>query len=184
MTSVGSTNPVPVDVRVVSATHRRLEALAAKDEFRDDLRARLTGYQLTLPSLLERREDLGLLVGALLARVAPGREVQLALAAARALVLHDWPLNVRELEKALETATVLAGSGPVELQHLPEAVRDATGRPVARPADDDALKDQLETLLREHGGNISAVARAMGKARVQVQRWLSRFGLDAREFKR
>ena len=184
VTAVGSTSPVPVDVRIVSATHRRLEALAAREQFRDDLRARLTGYQLTLPSLHERREDLGLLMGALLGRLAPGHAVRLAPPAARALALYGWPLNVRELEKALETAAVLAGSAAVELQHLPEAVRQATGRPAARPADDDALKAQLEAQLLEHGGNISAVARAMGKARVQVQRWIARFGLDARAFKR
>lgn len=185
---VGGTAPIAVDLRVLSATHRSLEQLAEKGLFRDDLRARLTGYQATLPALAARREDLGVIVGALLQALAPGRvySLQLGIAAARALFSYDWPLNVRELEKALEAALVLSGTGVIELEHLPPALRAPSP---ARARQDEAdeldatMKAKLETLLRAHGGNVSAVARSMGKARMQIQRWMARHGLDPRTFR-
>jgi len=191
VTPVGATAPVPADVRVVSATHRDLEALAKEDAFRDDLRARLMGFELTLPALIDRREDLGQLLAGILPRVAGVRaaSVQFSLEAARALMLYGGPANVRELEKVVEAAVVLAGDQTVALAHLPEAVRASRGRP--RPAPDaekeksDAeRKAQLEALLAETDGNVSAVARAMGKARMQVHRWMQRYGLDPRSYRR
>ena len=184
---VGAARPMPVDLRVISATHRKLERLCEQGLFRDDLRARLTGYRAELPPLVARREDLGLLVGALLQRLAPVRvfSLQLAIAAARALFAYDWPLNVRELEKALETAIVLAGSGVIELAHLPAEVREPATVRRAAPAEevDETRKAELTALLREHAGNVSAVARAMGKARMQIQRWMERYALDPRDFR-
>jgi DNA-binding NtrC family response regulator len=182
---VGGTSPIPVDARVVSATHRDLEVLAARGVFRDDLRARLTGFQVALPALADRREDLGLLVAALL---APFPSATFTVAAARALMLWRWPLNVRELEKTLEAAAVLAGPGPIDLAHLPAPMREPQARrPVAVLEPDEldaARRADLERLLAEHAGNVSAVARAMGKARMQIQRWLARYGLDPRTFRR
>jgi len=105
---------------------------------------------------------------------------------ARALFLYDRPLNVRELEKVLETATVLAGHGQILREHLPEAVRNTqSSRAVSLylAAGDAERKAQLEALLRQHGGNIYSVARAMGKARMQIQRWLARYNIDPRDFK-
>jgi len=171
---------------VISATHRTLSTLCEKGLFRDDLRARLTGYEVQLPALSARREDLGLMIAALIARHAPQRQfqVQFSIAAARALFASDWPLNVRELEKALEAALVLSKDGAIELEHLPQSVRSPATKP-SRDADaaDDARKDELTALLKQHGGNVSAVARAMGKARMQIQRWMARYGLDPRDFK-
>ncbi|MEW5743145.1 MAG: sigma 54-interacting transcriptional regulator [Myxococcota bacterium] len=191
---VGATTPLPVDLRVISATHRDLVALCQRNSFRDDLRARLSGFQLALPRLVERREDLGLLVASLLKRVSGPKaaSVQLSLPVARALFTWTWPLNVRELEKALEAAVVLADGRPIELEHLPEAMRGGPAPeqkpspPKATPqsADDEALKARLVAMLTEHRGNVSAVARAMGKARMQIQRWMARFGLDPQDFKR
>jgi len=94
---------------------------------------------------------------------------------------------VRELEKVLETATVLAGHGQILREHLPEAVRNT--QPGSRAASlnlaagDAERKAQLEALLRQHGGNVSSVARAMGKARMQIQRWLARYNIDPRDFR-
>jgi len=188
VTPVGGTTPLPVDLRVVSATHYSLEALVAEKAFRDDLRARLTGWSLRLPTLHERREDLGLILAQLLQRQSAAG-VRFDVAAARALMLYEWPLNVRELEKALEAAAVLAGASSVQLEHLPPQVRAAQGRPQPKASADESARDAelkraLETLLREHQGNVSAVARAMGKARMQIQRWVARFGFDLASFKR
>ena len=174
---VGGTKAVPVDFRLVVATHRDLEQMAAAGAFRHDLLARLAGFTVHLPPLRERREDLGGLIAALLRRHAPGRELTFTPAAARALFLHSWPLNVRELEKTLELAVALSPDGLIDLPHLPEAVRSPPAPPPAPdlPPEEAQRRDELLALLREHRGNVTAVARVMGKARVQVQRWMRRY---------
>ncbi len=185
---VGGSKPVPVDLRVISATHRKLERLAEQGLFRDDLRARLTGYRAELPALSARREDLGLLISVLLQKLAPQRQfsVQFGITAARALFAYDWPLNVRELEKALETALVLSDGGVIELNHLPPEVREPGARRKESSAEDadESRRVELEKLLTEHAGNVSAVARAMGKARMQIQRWMDRYSLDPRNYRK
>jgi len=192
VTPVGATKPVPVDFRLCAATHRDLDRLVEGGAFRGDLFARISGFAVTLPPLRERREDLGLIVGTLLRRLHPERAetVTFSSDAARALFAHEWPLNVRELEKALQAAVVLAGDEPVALWHLPESVRAASlepsssgGGPKPLSEADRTLRGELEALLREHQGNISAVARAMGKARMQIQRWVKRFALDPASYR-
>jgi DNA-binding NtrC family response regulator len=185
---VGATRAVPVDVRVVAATHRDLERMVAVGAFRADLLARIAGYAVTLPPLRERREDIGVLVASLLTRIAGPRAgaARFTAAAARALFRHDWPLNVRELEKCLEAAVALAGDAKIDLPHLPEKLRAAASPPrsgdeAAAPldADDERHKDELLALLRQHDFNVSAVARATGKARMQIQRWMRRYQIRA-----
>jgi sigma-54 dependent transcriptional regulator, acetoin dehydrogenase operon transcriptional activator AcoR len=185
---VGATAPVPIDVRVVSASHRSLDALVAEGKFRADLLARLRGYAIDLPPLRERAEDMGVVIATLLERLGRDRvaTVSFSSRAARALMYFEWPLNVRQLEKAIESALVLAGLGVIDLASLPADVAGAAPRDRARtimtelsPAD-LARREQLVSLLQQHDGNVSAVARAMGKARVQVQRWIRRYGLDVR----
>jgi transcriptional regulator with PAS, ATPase and Fis domain len=189
---VGGTKPVPVDFRLCAATHRDLDKLAQRGEFRGDLLARISGFTITLPPLRERREDLGLIVGTLLRRLHPERaeSVTFSCEAARALFAHEWPLNVRELEKSLQAAVVLAADEPVAVWHLPESVRAAAldgsssgGKEKPLSEEDRALRADLEARFREHKGNISAVARAMGKARMQIQRWVKRLGLDPESYR-
>src|SRR5206468_3830354 len=124
--------PVKVDLRVVAATHRDLEAMVAAGSFRNDLLARLAGFTLTLPPLRERREDLGHLVAALLRRHLGERASSFSFShlAARALFLYGWPLNVRELEKSLTVAAALASDQRIELVHLPPPVRAAVEGPL------------------------------------------------------
>jgi transcriptional regulator with GAF, ATPase, and Fis domain len=205
---VGGSRPVPVDLRVVAATHRNLPAMVEHGEFRQDLYARLSGFSLELPALRERREDIGLIIAPLLARhgadltLHPGIEVD----AARALLRHDWPRNVRELESCLAAASVLAGAEPIALGNLPAEVRASVDHPppgagpdaepvpgsaASEPArelvlseEDRRIRDQLARALEEHGGNLSAVARAMAKDRKQIQRWVKRFALEPDRFRR
>jgi DNA-binding NtrC family response regulator len=186
---VGSARALPVDVRVLSATHRDLDALVAKGSFRADLLARLAGFRLRLPPLWQRREDIGLLVARLLAarrgELAP--ELRFEPEAARRLFGYHWPLNIRELDNCLRAATVLARGGAIGEQHLPEQLRSAPEpRSSVPPPElseaDREQRDQLIVLFREHRGNVSAVARHMGKARTQVQRWLKRYQLDPRDY--
>src|ERR1700682_5198105 len=131
---VGASRPVKVDVRVVAATHRDLDALATETRFRTEMLARLAGLTLVLPPLRERREDLGLLIGTFVRRRDQnGAPVALNCEVLRALLLYSWPLNVRELEKTVEAAVVLAGNRPIELTDLPPAVRPPAP-PAPRPA--------------------------------------------------
>ena len=185
---VGGTRPVPVDFRLVVATHRDLEGMAAAGEFRNDLLARMSGFSVTLPPLRERKEDLGALIAVLLGRHAAGRELRFAPAAARALFLYAWPLNVRELEKTLELAVALAPpDGTIDPSHLPPALRAA---PPTAAAPEPALspeeaqrRAELLALLEQHRGNVTAVARVLGKARVQVQRWMRRYRITPAIFR-
>jgi transcriptional regulator of acetoin/glycerol metabolism len=179
--AVGDTRPQPVDVRVIAASHRDLPALVESNRFRADLWARLAGHLVRLPPLRERREDLGVLVAALLRRHAGDRadKVTLTAEAAHLLVTALWPLNVRALDKALETALALAGDHAIDVAHL----REVHEAPAAPTPDDGDLRALLVALLTEHHGNVTQVAKAMGKARMQVQRWLRRFELDAGRYR-
>lgn len=178
---VGSTQPVKVDVRVLSATHKALDQLVEEGKFRRDLYARLAGYVFALPALRERKVDLGLLMASL----APG-SLRLHRDAASALLRHEWPMNIRELEQCLRASAVLAEDGLVTVRELPPGILESPARPKSgRPPDpeDEALHRELVAKLTETRGNVSEVARLMGKARQQIQRWLRRFDLDPDSFR-
>jgi DNA-binding NtrC family response regulator len=183
---VGATRPIPVDLRAVAATHRDLDALVEAGGFRADLLARLDGVRLDLPPLRDRAEDVPLLIAELLGELAPHRPgISFAPEAAEALLEHRWPLNVRELAQALAGALALSGARPIALEHLPRALRERRPPPREPELDeaDRAHKEQLVELLRQHQGNLAAIARALGKGRTQVVRWVRRFGLDPDSFK-
>jgi DNA-binding NtrC family response regulator len=132
---VGGTHAIQVDFRLISATNRDLGALVAKEAFRSDLLSRISGIEMRVPALRERREDLALLIPALIARHAKkhAEPPSVTPAAMRALLLYRWPMNVRELEKCLQAAVALAQGPKIEVGDLPEVVRDgvwpsSTGR--------------------------------------------------------
>ena len=174
---LGSHVTARVDVRVVAATHRDLDALVVSEAFRVDLAARLRGHELAMPALRERREDLGLLCGELLLRAsAAPRGIERA--AARALFAYPWPGNVRELEHALRYA-MAHGSDELGLEDLPGVVRgalDELGDIDAPSAAEQRVA--IVALLAEHGGNLSAVARALQTSRSQLKRLLRRHEIE------
>jgi transcriptional regulator with PAS, ATPase and Fis domain len=186
---IGSTRPVPVDVRIVAATHRPIDEMVARGEFREDLLARLKGFVHRLWPLRERREDLGLLIATLLRRDEHAERVQLAGPAALALVTYGWPQNIRELALALQHARALAGEGPIERDHLPAGL--SAGEPAPPPppaageltAADAELRDEMLLHLARCEGNVAAVARAMNKAPMQVYRWMRKLGIDPKSFR-
>src|SRR3569623_711095 len=173
---VGGTKAVPGDLRGVAATHRDLDDMGADQAFRHDLFARLAGFRIQVPPLADRRCDLGILIGALHTRLFPAEHPGFDIDAARLLLRYPWPLNVRELEQALATAQVLAGVEPVRAEHLPDTVRSGrppgAPRPIVLSESDQKVRDQVVAALREHQGNVSAVARALDKDRKQIQRWI------------
>jgi DNA-binding NtrC family response regulator len=188
---VGATRATKVDVRIVAATHRPLPALIASGAFRADLLARLKGYTHRLLSLRERMPDFGVLLADVLEQVAKGSASKLTLMpdAARALLSYEWPHNIRELYQAMGSTVALAVDNVLEARHLPNELLNPTANaaePSAESADRDelALRDHLIVLLHEHRGNVTAVARAMGKGPTQIHRWTRRFQIDVEAYRK
>jgi two-component system NtrC family response regulator len=184
ITPLGATRPRRVDVRVIAATNRPVAA-GADSGVRDDLLARLGASPLRLPPLRERIEDLG----ALVAHFSRGRSAALELTAFRAMALYRWPLNVRELEKVLAAAWAMTeGKRPIGTRDLAEAltapVAAAPEEPQRRKSPEPApTAMELEALLARHAGDVADVARAMGRQRAAVWRWIKQFGLKPERYR-
>jgi transcriptional regulator of acetoin/glycerol metabolism len=184
-----------VDVRILSATLQDLPHYVETGRFREDLYARLCGHITTLPPLRARREDLGLLCAALL---PAERQLWLQRSATRALLQHRWPHNIRELRQALGHAAAVAEGDEICVRHLPAEVAAAgpdagstadkpepgvrANHQVAQTAGDQ--REGLVELLRWHGGNVSAVARALVTSRTQIKRLMDRHQLDPTEYRK
>ncbi len=188
---VGETRPRRVDVRVVAATAREVDALEARGAFRRDLLARLDDHRLVLPPLRERREDILMLFD-----VFRGREEDVPIAAldtdtAEALSIAPWRYNVRGLRKlAVRLAGLHAPGAAPALSMLPEAMaapiydRDRLeAAAIARVVVPPPSPARLIEALRGEGGNLTRVASALGKDRKQVYRWLRRHGIDPDDYR-
>lgn len=196
VTPVGATAPIACDVRIVAATHRELVRAVKMQEFRGDLYARLAEVPLPLAPLRERREDILPLF--LHAVADPAARLTPRLVAA--LLNHSFPFNVRELFKLASQLRVdtPAGQpydlGPIaaRLDELGPAAASADSRPAGEslissisppPRLPAPSREELVALLLRHGGNISSVARAMGRSRRQIDRWLEGAELDVSQFR-
>ncbi|MFT3914936.1 MAG: sigma-54 dependent transcriptional regulator [Anaeromyxobacteraceae bacterium] len=196
VTRVGSDRPEPVDVRVIAATNRDLEALVKEGQFRDDLYYRLNVIPIRLPPLRERPGDLAPLLDHFLRSFAEryGRQVPLpppeVLAAARA---YPWPGNVRELRNLCERAALMgwaavapllgpksapAAAGPAEEAEFRLPLLDARARLVER-----FEREYLTRLLREHRGKVGEVARAAGIAERNLYEKLKAYGLSRDDYR-
>jgi DNA-binding NtrC family response regulator len=189
LTPLGATRPRRMDVRIIAATNRTATSVGSAkgpSGLRDDIVARLGAAPIHLPPLRSRVEDLGALVAHFL-RTSPG--VSFEQPAFRALCLHTWPLNVRELEKIVTTAAVLsAGTKPINLRDLPEpiarAIETAPASAARRASGPSPTPAQLEELLRRYEGNVADVSRELGKHRAAVWRWIKKFGLGPQKFRK
>ncbi|MCC7540650.1 MAG: sigma 54-interacting transcriptional regulator [Deltaproteobacteria bacterium] len=192
---VGAVTPVRCDVRIVAATNRELRRAVADGQFRGDLYARLADVELRTPPLRDRVED----VLPLFARALGPEPAELAPALVEALLAHTWPFNVRELVKIAREARLRAAGDPklgldlvqerfvVPDASPPASVGVAPSSPPpagSRAQEVEAFtpdRDALVALLSAHGGNVNAVARATGRSRRQVYRWLEAHGIDLAE---
>jgi len=127
---VGGHNTQQLDVRIVAATNRGLSDLVRRRLFRQDLFYRLSGVDVRVPTLRERRPDVLELAGYFLARHGGMRPLRISQLAADALVTYDWPGNVRELERLMERAVTLADSEELDLDDLPPTIRGDYGAAV------------------------------------------------------
>jgi two-component system response regulator GlrR len=184
---VGATETRPVDVRILSATHRNLEEAIASGEFREDLYYRLNVVTLTLPPLRERREDIPLLARHFLAALTEKYRRRIhgfAPDALDMLTAADWPGNIRQLHNVLEQCVALCTTSTIPASLVARALRD-------KPADIQPLaearsafeRDYLITLLKLTRGQVSEVARLAGRNRTEVYRLLQRHGLTPALFK-
>jgi DNA-binding NtrC family response regulator len=192
LTPLGSTRPRRIDVRIIAATNRTAAGSGGKAAagLRDDMVARLGAAPIHLPALRTRIEDLGALMAHFL-RATP--EVKLEQPTFRALCLHGWPLNVRELEKVMTTAAILTTAGKaIALRDLPEPIARAASAPapaaapstVRRVAGPSPTPEQLEELLKRYDGNVADVSRELGKHRAAVWRWLKKFGIGPQKYRK
>jgi len=180
---VGSAKPTVVDVRFIAATNKSLDELCLRGLFRADLFARLAAYKHRLPLLCDRLEDFGMLMREMSRRAGPlhGASLRLSVQAARSLFSYHWPNNIRELESVLGVAIALGEAGSVQRLNLPRT----TTAPVCdeQPHNPDELRERLISVMREHQGNMTHVARHMGKSRTQIYRWVQEFGIDPKEYR-
>jgi two-component system response regulator PilR (NtrC family) len=155
---IGARQEIPVDVRVLSATHKNLGRLVEQGAFRQDLFYRINVIEVRVPSLRERRDDIPLLAGRFLDRIAPDWGVekpQLSTRSIEALKAYDFPGNVRELENILERAVALCENSTIEPEDLRLTPRAAAGGPVPAGIADPkvaagaSLDDYIDTLERE-----------------------------------
>jgi len=195
---LGATSPERIDVRVVCATHRDLGRLQREGRFREDLFARLNEYKLVLPPLHERKEDIFALIRSFLLR--QGRsDLQPTFPFMTALLHYDWPYNVRELEACIKRSVALSDGPLLGSEVLPDAVKEAMAdygkgpslspsqSPPTRISEPHVLavpsELELRALLVRHQGNVAAVGRELGKARMQIHRWMKRYGIAVDEFR-
>ena len=188
---VGGTTSVKVDVRIIAATNRDLEQLVKEDKFRDDLYYRLNVVRITLPSLVDRKEDIPMLAHHFLQKYAGGSTAGVRGFLPETMTLlkeYRWPGNVRELENAVERAVSLSHGPLVTPDDLPEGIRiaappDSKIAP-ASEGDDASLtleeveKRHLIRVLKETKGNKVKAAKILGIDRRTLYRMAERFGLD------
>jgi DNA-binding NtrC family response regulator len=181
---VGDHRPVPVDVRIVSATNRDLETLQGEGRFREDLFFRINVFPLECPPLTERLEDIPLIVRAFIdqnSKKSGKRILGLTSEAMEKLLAYNWPGNVRELRNAVEYAFVLCDGGWIEPRHMPPKIlggrRERNGKPRTVKPDSQQGRVALISLLRKARGNQSEVARLLGVSRVTVWKRIKKYGI-------
>jgi two-component system response regulator GlrR len=184
---VGATQPIPVDVRVISATHRDLDAQKASGQFREDLYYRLNVVSLRLPALADRREDIPLLATHFLRRLAERykRPVPaLAPDAMAALIAAPWPGNVRQLLNLLEQAVALATTNMIPATLVQSALREDESALVPfEEARKEFERDYLVRLLKITGGNVTQAAQLAKRNRTEFYKLLQRHRLEPGMFK-
>ncbi|HEV3009236.1 MAG TPA: sigma 54-interacting transcriptional regulator [Burkholderiales bacterium] len=184
---VGAHEAFDVDVRVIAATHRKLEERIASGEFREDLYYRLNVVKLYIPALAERREDIPLLASRFLARLGTRyRRGPLAFSpqALELLVSAPWPGNVRQLLNVIEQAVALAATEVIPESLVSQAL-DA-GDTSLTPLDEARRafeRDYLVRILKITGGNVTKAARLAGRNRTEFYRLLERHSLEPSVFK-
>jgi DNA-binding NtrC family response regulator len=188
VTRVGGTRPIPVDARVITATNRDLEALVKEGKFREDLYYRINVIAIQIPPLRERRDDIPPLVDHFIAKhsAAEGRKIKGMTGEARKLIMeYAWPGNVRQLESAVERASLLAETDKIDIEDLPFEIRQAsepsTHFAFRLPPEGISFEELERSLIvqamEQSGWNITRAAKLLGLSFRTLQYRLDKFGI-------
>jgi two-component system, NtrC family, response regulator AtoC len=201
---VGSNQRVKVDVRIMAATNRDLEAAYKVGAFRKDLYFRLNVVTVHVPGLRERRSDIPMLVQWFLERYAPGADLRVSNAAMKALIQYDWPGNVRELENCVERAVALGDGQLIDLGDLPPAIASTSPTSeagiLATPSDGAAVEAEIglatrgtvpsstdledieratiQRVFQQVNGDKALAGRMLGISRATLYRKLKRYNIS------
>ena len=195
---LGGHRDIPIDLRVIAATHRDLQKEITEGRFREDLYFRLAVVPLHMPRLAERKEDIPLLVKEFLREFCQDLAkpiMEVSPAAMAALINYSWPGNIRELRNLIERLVILEEGKSLDLNHLPPELSSNSPPVILAP---EAVsgnfrqsknqvvtrfeKDYLTELLTRHHGNVSRSARDAGMERSGFQRLMQRYGLRSQDF--
>ncbi len=183
---VGSNDRVKVDVRVIAATNRDLEAAYRAGTFRKDLYFRLNVVTVHVPALRERKSDVPNLVHWFLDRYAPGVPMHVTPTAMKSLLQYDWPGNVRELENCIERGVALGDRQVIDVDDLPPAIRALDGEPATATANESRTSTDLEDLERvtiqrvfeQVNGDKVLAGKMLGISRATLYRKLKRYNIE------
>jgi len=185
---LGSVDPVSVDVRVITATHRDLATLVQNGIFREDLYYRINVFRVDLPALRDRREDIPLLIDHFISRFNTIQNKDVAGVSdevLNVLMRWDFPGNARELENAIEHAFVLCRSGLIELRHLPQEILESSGLPTMEVHPGATLRSiealHIADALRRHEGSRKAAAAELGIHPTTLRRKIKDLEIDLPE---
>lgn len=180
---VGDHHPFPVDIRIITATNKDLDKLIRKGVFRKDFFFRINVFPLQCPSLVDRKEDIPLIVQNFINRNCKKNNkpiLEISSQAMEILLAYHWPGNVRELRNAIEYASVLCTRGWIEPEHIPPNIRNINTHfnkenlPSLQAQSD---RDKLLGLLRQTRGNQSKLARTLGISRVTLWKRIKKYGI-------
>ncbi len=183
---VGSTDALPVNVRVISATHRDLQLLMTQGQFREDLYYRLNVVHIEMPPLNRRREDIPLLVAHFLAQIAKETAQRKIYApeAVGLLATADWPGNIRQLQNVVRQNVALSQTPIIPVELVQQSLGGSPGRlPSFDEARDEFTRSYLSQILQITGGNVSQAARLAKRNRTDFYKLLARHQLTPEEFK-
>ena len=181
---VGENQPIKVDVRIITATNRDLERLTRENEFREDLYFRINVFPISCPSLVQRLDDIPLLVQHFIRQNAIRTSKAIAgltAGAMQALARYSWPGNVRELRNTIEYAFVLCKDGDIDISHLPPKITGngaTTFRIHSGAMEPHREREELLNALKQAGGNQSEAAKILGVSRVTVWKRIKKHGVS------
>jgi transcriptional regulator with PAS, ATPase and Fis domain len=176
---LGGTQPIKANVRVIAATNGDLRDAVARKQFRADLYYRVNVFDIHIPPLRQRRDDIPVLAASFLrefGQTMGSRPAELAVDAVNALIGYDWPGNVRELRNVLERATIVCEDNLIRVQDLslwpvPARIEDSTDLEVIE-------RHAIERVMRDVNGNKSKASRQLGISRTQLYMRLRKHGLE------
>ena len=181
---LGGSRIQKAEVRVIAATNRDITAALGSGHFREDLYYRLKVFEIAMPPLRERKEDVLLLAESFIAEIAPkvGPCAGISKEARDALLAYSWPGNVRELRNAIERAIILCAGGLITAAHLPLPHGDGNGRGTASVATagkslEDVERELVENALKDARNNKAQAARLLGITRAQLYSRIQKYGI-------